>query len=1244
MKCRYLIKNISKQILHCLQADVYFGRHPAHVPDQSIVVLPFQENIFCCGIAGIVSYKNKKKAKNGVDIAPLNQTAQKVCELTFEHCLKNNLPLDDHYLGGKQLIDTLMQSVRALKCNEPFYEVLTDKTLQTELSQTAHRLDTVISSEATALSQHMGRLETHHVNTMSWCIEELKDIVWCINAEIMDNIQKTGDLMSTGDATPSRHPLQIFKQINAILNSIDRLEVRGRDSAGISLMFVLDGDEFEAFAETLRNQDLMDEFNERSRQEVLVNRGISVRKTEDPAGKERVTITITHKVAAEVGSLGDNIIFIRGQVKNDAVLQTVVNFKHLYYTILSHTRWASVGAITETNCHPVDNVTVGNDDESIGIIHVCLNGDIDNYLDLKKEYELQGNTIHKDITTDTKIIPIQIEKYIRLGHDVEEAFRLALNDFEGSHAISMHTDLAPGKLFLAQRGSGQTIFVGFAEDHYMPTSEVYGFVEETPAYLKMDGEKVVQGKDGPTQGQVLILDQETGGGVDGITAVYYDGTPLELGEKDIKQTEITSRDIDRQDYPHYFLKEVSESPASVEKTLQNRWKVKENGERQYIITLDETIFPGPLEKALVENRIKRIFFVGQGTAGVAALACADILNYYVDDPGLYVSALKASELSGFKLDDFDGPDAMADTLVIAISQSGTTTDTNRTVDLVKERGAHTLAIVNRRDSDITFKVDGVMYTSSGRDIEMSVASTKAFYSQIVAGAVLSLHMTRLKGHRDDAFIASEIEQLIKLPSQMRKVLDLQDQIERSAKRLAATKTYWAAVGSGPNKASADEIRIKLSELCYKTISSDFVEDKKHIDLSSEPLILVCAAGMRPSVIGDIVKDTAIFHAHKATPVVIADEGENRFAPYAADVFHVPTVSEHLAPILNTLAGHIWGYYAALAINEGSRFLYDFRDSVQQTINDYAAKGLTVFELVLETSFREKIVRFYREFRRKKAENNFPSAIGIEAVSDLTLLLKYLAGKLPVPDFEVDFGIKGTAKNMLDTLFVCVGEAINCMSRPVDAIKHQAKTVTVGTSRISEKMEGILFNAVTEYGVNISQLSNSNIVVLRNLQGIVSTIEGAIFYRIGNLDFLGDPTDESTIEMIKKEGVLKPIPSRVEIDTQLKGTKKIIVRQKNVYICKGRKDDRSIIIIPIISASPNTPNIIENMLLLNISFMENIPLNVKVKALGGKYEHIKNIVQESSAKWEDAHLELVETEELFGRSAEKNGEFIVSRVK
>ncbi|MBW2564238.1 MAG: glutamine--fructose-6-phosphate aminotransferase, partial [Deltaproteobacteria bacterium] len=234
-------------------------------------------------------------------------------------------------------------------------------------------------------------------------------------------------------------------------------------------------------------------------------------------------------------------------------------------------------------------------------------------------------------------------------------------------------------------------------------------------------------------------------------------------------------------------------------------------------------------------------------------------------------------------------------------------------------------------------------------------------------------------------------------------------------------------------------------------------------------------------------------------------------------------------------------------------------------------------------------------------------------------------------------------NMLNSLFRCLGESINCMARPVDAIKHQAKTVTVGTSRISEKVEGILFEALAAHNFKTSQLINRNILVLKNLQQIISDIKGAIRYRIGQLNLLGEPTDETTIEVLKKEGVLLPIPSRVETDTKLKGTKKIIVRQGNVYIGIGRKDDRSIIVIPIISTSPDMLNMIEYLLLLNVGFKENIPLSTKIKALGGKYEHIKNIVQENSMRWDDRHLELVETDKLFGSSAEKVGEFIVSSL-
>ena len=1227
-----------------LFARIYFGRSIQGLPRGSLVFFPLQLNMLCCGIAGIVTFLNKKAPNDPIDIEGLENMLSSIEDNTCIRCnVNDDRDIEEKYLGGQMLLESLRGSIQSFKNTGPFFCIYTNIDIQKQLGQVSKRLARIIDRETSQLAETMGHLDAAKVEVMSDRIENLKDIAWYLGSEILTNVTKIKDLITHPAGHQNFNTIKLFKKINAVLNSIDRLEVRGRDSAGISLVTILEDQEFKAFEKMLAQKNLSELLDTRCRQEILVNRGVTIHKFGNESSPAHVAVAVTYKVADEVGSLGENISYLRRQIAGDEILQTLAGVNVTFDTVSAHTRWASVGAITEPNCHPVDNKSIDDPDGRCGIIHTCLNGDIDNFQELKQQLERTGTKIPKEVTTDTKIIPLQIQKYVENGHDIDEAFRLAVGDFEGSHAISMHTNLAPGKLFLAQKGSGQAIFVGLAEEHYMPTSEVYGFVEETSDYLKLDGESIVEGRHGKTQGQIFILDQSTVGGLDGVTAMYYDGSPVNLSNEDVKHTEINSRDIDRQEFPHYFLKEISESPDSVEKTLHNRWKIQNGNTPRHVVMLDHTVIPESLQNALVAKQIKRIFFIGQGTAGVAALGCANILNYYLNTPSLPVSALKASEFSGFQLDENDSPTSMADALVIAISQSGTTTDTNRTVDMVKERGAYTLAIVNRRDSDLTFKVDGVMYTSSGRDIEMSVASTKAFYSQIVAGAILGLYIASLIHRRDDEFVSQEIKRLLELPAKMRSVLALNKQIAKSARTHAVTKTYWAAVGSGPNKASADEIRIKLSELCYKTISSDFVEDKKHIDLSSEPLIIVCTAGTRSTVIGDIIKDTAIFKAHKATPIIIADEGENRFEPYADTVFYVPVVKEHLAPILNTLVGHIWGYHAALAINEGSQFLYRIRDDIQTTIDEFAGNGLSIYEVILEKNFQEKIARFYNQFRKLKAEKRFPSTIGFEAASDFTLLLKYLSGRLPVSDFEIDFNRKGTATNMLNAFFTCLSESINSLTRPVDAIKHQAKTVTVGTSRISDRIEGILFETLKLEKCNISQLTTSNIIVLKNLQGIIAKVEGSVFYRISGLNLLGEPDEDSTIEVLRKRGIAQNIASRVEKDSKLKGSKRIIVRQGNVYIGKGRKDKRSILVIPILSASASTPNFIENLLLLHLIFKQNVPLHQKIKALGGKYEHIKSIVQENSVAWKDQYLELLEIKELFGISAEKIGEHIISAV-
>jgi glucosamine--fructose-6-phosphate aminotransferase (isomerizing) len=1238
-----ILKQIKKLLKRKGVTGLYFGRSLQTVPDGSVVLFPYRPAVLNCGIVGVLAFKRQSEEGLASAIPSLEQSIDSLSQYTWETIQKKGLETEADYLGGEAFLGEMKQLCRDLKTAESFCEVYASKSQQDQISSLCDTLEKLIGTEEETLIRNTGHIAPREYEVISRRVIALKDISWSLKHELLDNIEKVRLLgrFEQYDETPL--VLDQLRGVNLVFNNLDRLEVRGRDSAGISLFFQLDNAVFSQFQEALQEAALLDELKIRLTDQVLVNR--SIRMTNSDSS---VSLVLTYKVAAEVGSLGDNVSYLRRQVREDDIFQHLIRLPHIHHSAVGHTRWASVGEITEPNCHPVDNsgvipkgVNEGDyadspGEDSIGTIHVCLNGDIDNYQSLKLEYEKEtGKSIASAITTDTKIIPLQIEKYLQQNKTLREAFRLAVNDFEGSHAIAMHSDLDPGKIFLAQRGSGQAMFVGIAKDHYVPASEIYGFVEETSRYVKLDGSNAGEGSSSQGRGHIFVLDQDKAGGIEGIQAIAYDGTSIQLSEKDVRETEVTSRDIDRQNYPHYFLKEISESPESVEQTVQSRVSILEqDGKRYPEIVLDDSVISPRLQQALEAGDIRNIFFIGQGTAGIAAAGCSELLSYYLKGSNIRIDSFRASEFSGFMVDD-----ALEDTLVVAITQSGTTTDTNRAIDMAKERGALTLAIVNRRDSDITFKVDGVLYTSTGRDIEMSVASTKAYYSQVAAGSILGLKLAQLTGRRTDEFVLAEIEHLLRIPADMRALLAKHEEIGRSAQELAVTKTHWAVVGSGPNKVSADEIRIKLSELCYKTISSDVVEDKKHIDLSAEPLIFVCAAGNRDDVVSDIVKDTAIFKAHQAVPIVVAAEGEGRFDPYADVVIRVPEVKERFAPIINTLAGHIWGYYAALAINEESRFLFDFRRQMNDHVAESIDQDMDVYEIVLDEGFREKVARFYTAFKERIRKGRYATAMGLSMASDLTLLLKYLSGRLPMSDFEFDFGTKGTAPNMLTAFFECLGEMINTMARPIDAIKHQAKTVTVGTSRIVEKVEGLLFEGLQEHGFSKSHLTNMNVLVLKRLQEVVAEILGTTLYSIEGLNYLGEPVEVSTIHVIKKDGSAAQLASRVETDSRLRGTKRIIVKNGNVFIGKGRRDGRSILAVPVLSTGTK----IDHLLLYNVAFRKEVELEKKVAALGGKFHHIRNIVEETSISWKDAYIDLLEIEDLFGMSAEKIAEAIVTQV-
>src|SRR5207302_5427942 len=190
------------------------------------------------------------------------------------------------------------------------------------------------------------------------------------------------------------------------------------------------------------------------------------------------------------------------------------------------------------------------------------------------------------------------------------------------------------------------------------------------------------------------------------------------------------------------------------------------------VSLGEETLPGSVRKGLGAGAFRRVLVIGQGTAAVAGQILASTLSSVLPPAaGVTVAALPASELSGFGLDD-----DMSDTLVVAISQSGTTTDTNRTVDLVRARGAAVLAVVNRRNSDLVEKADAVLYTSDGRDVEMSVPSTKAFYAQVAAGFLLACALGRELGVGDERETSDLLAGLRSLPEAMEAVLARREDI------------------------------------------------------------------------------------------------------------------------------------------------------------------------------------------------------------------------------------------------------------------------------------------------------------------------------------------------------------------------------------------------------------------------------------------------------------------------------------
>ena len=1108
-----------------------------------------------CGIVAIVSRPSSRPAPRAADVVDLLDRAVAASTLTEAAALVAELDATLHGVPGVQALVGRSELIAGIGAR-------------------LDQLDGRIAARERALEAG-NTLSVDEVEAVNAELLAARDAVWAVRK---DRIRTANAVADFAGRDPGVAAVAGYLAIQQALSAIDRMEVRGRDSAGIHVLVWDHGLD-------LADPGVAAAIAQRGRDPLFQSGSVRI------AGER---LAFVYKAAAEIGELGDNVKALRAAVHADSLLRLALAQPGARVSVLGHTRWASVGIISEPNCHPVNGEQAEQTGEAqhsdLPYTVAVLNGDVDNHADIKVNHSLR---IAGPITTDAKVIPAVMAIHAGAGTELGEAFRRTVAEFEGSVAIGAMSADTPDQVYLALRGSGQALYVGLGDDMFIVASEPYGVVEETTRFLRVDGETLAPSG---SRGQVFVLDGAQAGSLAGVRRIAYDGSELPIDTDELVVAQVTTRDIDRGEAPHFLLKEIGEAPNSFRKTLRGKIVDTPQGLRAEV---GERSLPASIAAHLADGKITKIRVIGQGTAAVAGRSMAAVLDDVLGG-SLDVDPITATELSGFHL-RLD----MSDTLIVAVSQSGTTTDTNRTVDLARGRGASVLAIVNRRNSDLTDKADGVMYTSDGRDVEMSVASTKAFYAQVAAGVLLACAIAEAAGKGTARRRHELLTSLRELPDAMVEVIATRPAIAEAARRFAPSKRYWAIVGNGPNVVAAQEVRIKLSELCYKSIACDVTEDKKHIDLSSEPLILVCAAGLVGGTADDVAKEVAIYKAHKATPIVIATDADERFAAASA-VLTVPSVDSTLAFVLSAMVGHLFGYEAALAIDASARPLREAREVIEHALAA-TSDGDEVLRIV-QAGIGVHADKFLDGLRADRYDGHLEASTAVRLVG----LLRDLSSSSPLEAYQHATGKIATPGVIIDDLTTALTRAIEELTRPIDAIKHQAKTVTVGISRNDEGvLDRPLVQQLLVAGAGRDRLAYRTLKVLADLDPAVDAVVGYTRYAIeGDPDLVGG----ASITIVDRGGISREVTSRVERNSQLLGTKRRVASEREVLVARGRSDGRTVIFVPEVKGGTCT-----GITLLHVRFHDRLPAATMRGVLQGydrRYDRLVDWVTETEGTFRD----------------------------
>ena len=550
-------------------------------------------------------------------------------------------------------------------------------------------------------------------------------------------------------------------------------------------------------------------------------------------------------------------IVLRKTVGKLANLESIIR-DHNYESHLGigHTRWATHGKPTDINAHPHSDCS--------GKVMVVHNGIIENYLSLKKTLIAEGHVFRSE--TDTEVIAHLIERYLHDGN-LLEAVRKALHKVKGTYALAVISNADPDKIIAARKGS--PLIIGWGKEEYLLASDVPAILNYTKdAIFLNDNEVVVLHKNG-----VEITDLENG--YFRPERIYQIPWNPELAEKN--------------GYPHFMLKEIHEQPQAIRNTCSGRINLDKGK-----VCWDEV----DLSREEI-RKISTIYMVSCGTSWHASLVGKFMIEALAQIP---VEVDLGSEFR------YRTPIIKGATLTIGVTQSGETADTLGAMRRAKESGSRVLVICNVVGSSATREAGGVIYTHAG--LEIGVASTKSFTSQIVAFYLFALYLGRIKGLISRPLFCEMMAELAAIPGKLEEVLRKEKKIEQFA-NLYWEKKNFVFLGRGITYPIALEGALKLKEISYIQAEGYAGGEMKHgpIALVDKDMVVVSLIP-RNFIYEKMLGNIEEIKARDGIVIAIANQGDEEIREKADHVFYVPKSNDFLTPILFTIPLQLLAYHIA----------------------------------------------------------------------------------------------------------------------------------------------------------------------------------------------------------------------------------------------------------------------------------------------------------------------------------------------